>query len=121
MVGVEVSMGNFYKHNDEVHYFDDWQDIPDGMTLLTPEEVEAHLNPVLSDEELAQKARAERDSLIEAIDWRLSRYERQERLGIETTDTAGWYQSALQYTQDLRDVPQQEGFPHDIVWPILEE
>ena len=68
-------------------------------------------------EELAAQVRAERDAKIHAINWRLERYERQKAIGIATNDTDDWYKAALQYLQDLRDVPVQAGFPEHIQWP----
>ena len=68
-------------------------------------------------EELAVQARAERDAKIQAINWRLERYERQKAISIVTNDTDDWYKAALQYLQDLRDVPEQKDFPQKIQWP----
>lgn len=68
-------------------------------------------------EELAAQARAERDSKIQAVTWRLERYERQKVIGLKTADADDWYKAALRYLQDLRDVPEQAGFPENIAWP----
>lgn len=60
----------------------------------------------------ADEARTQRDKLLEATDW------------TQTLDapideaTKAAYRA---YRQDLRDVPQQEGFPAVIVWPELPE
>ena len=71
--------------------------------------------------DLADSERRKRNSLIDDVEWRLLRYERQEALAAVTTDTAAWYQNALVYVQALRDVPQQSGFPNNINWPVLLE
>lgn len=63
--------------------------------------------------------RYKRDLLIEELEPRLLKYERQSKINIETDDTEEWYINALKYLQELRDVPQQEGFPFNIVWPTL--
>lgn len=68
-------------------------------------------------EQKAAEARAERDRRIEAIRWRIERYQTQEVAGLETTDTAEHYKAILLYVQALRDVPEQEGFPDAIEWP----
>ena len=68
-------------------------------------------------EELTAQARNERDAKIQAVNWRLERYERQKAINLPTSDTAAWYAKALQYLQDLRDVPAQAGFPEKIQWP----
>ena len=83
---------------------------------LTKKEIEAHLNPVPTTEQLADTARAERDRLIESVRWRIERRNDELALGSEPTETL---EPLLQYTQALRDVPQQEGFPETISWPEL--
>ena len=55
----------------------------------------------------AQK-RAERDAKIETYEWRMSRYERQKAINIETTDTEETYLKLCQYIQDLRDITKQD-------------
>lgn len=70
---------------------------------------------------LAKANRNKRDRLINEIEWRLLRYERQSALNIETADTAGYYHDTLVYLQALREVPQQAEFPHNIDWPVLHE
>lgn len=68
-------------------------------------------------EEKAADVRAERDRRIDAIRWRIERYQTQEAAGIETTDTAEQYREILLYVQALRDIPEQAGFPDAIEWP----
>ena len=74
----------------------------------------------LSAEAIEQKkseVRAERDRRIDAIRWRIERYQTQEAAGLETTDTAENYKAILLYVQSLRDVPAQAGYPEAIEWP----
>lgn len=68
-------------------------------------------------EQKAAEARAERDRRIDAIRWRIERYQTQAAAGLETTDTAEQYREILLYVQALRDVPEQAGFPEAIEWP----
>lgn len=68
-------------------------------------------------EQKAAEARAERDRRINAIRWRIERYQTQAAAGMETTDTAEQYKAILLYVQALRDVPAQAGFPDVIEWP----
>jgi len=57
-----------------------------------------------SDESLAAQYRARRDELLAATDWRFRS---------DLTPSQAW----IDYCATLRDVPQQDGFPHSIVWP----
>lgn len=62
--------------------------------------------------ELAAEVRAERDEAINAIIWRVQRYEQQKLLGIETTDSEQTYMNILEYIQYLRDIPNTLSFPN---------
>lgn len=68
---------------------------------------------------LASKARETRNALLSSALWRIARYWSQSTGGLPTTETAQVYSALLQYAQDLRDVPQQVGFPAVINWPVL--
>lgn len=79
--------------------------------------LEAVNPPEPTDEQKAAEARAERDRGINAIRWRIERYQTQDAAGLKTTDTAEQYKAILLYVQALRDVPAQAGFPDAIEWP----
>jgi hypothetical protein len=66
------------------------------------------------DEEQAQEVRAKRDRLIAQEDWRYARYNSEIRLGLDPSDDITELDS---YIQALRDIPQQEGFPNNVIWP----
>lgn len=56
-------------------------------------------------EQEAKEARDQRDALLAASDWT--------QVPDAPVDQAAW----ADYRQALRDVPEQDGFPTDIVWP----
>jgi hypothetical protein len=62
--------------------------------------------PPPTDEEIAAQVRAERDRLLAESDWT--------QVLDAPVDQDAW----AAYRQALRDVPQQEGFPHDVAWPV---
>lgn len=64
--------------------------------------------------ELAAQVRAERDARIKAIRWRIERHKDERDLSRTPTEPLP---PLLEYVQALRDVPQQDGFPRDVVWP----
>lgn len=61
--------------------------------------------PQPTDEERAILQRRNRNDAIDAIMWRVQRYEQQACLGIATTDSENTYLSILSYIQYLRDLP----------------
>lgn len=89
--------------------------ICDGFAVGPKPEPEPEPEPVPPTiEQLADTTRAERDRLIESVRWRIERHSDELALGREPTEQL---EPLLQYVQALRDVPQQAGFPTDIVWP----
>lgn len=65
-------------------------------------------------EQLATTVRYQRDAKIESVRWRIERHRDEVALNTEPTEPL---EPLLQYTQALRDMPQQEGFPLEINWP----
>ncbi len=99
----------------------------DPHNAYTIEEVEAyiaeHPEDVLDMDVVNAKIhkaqiRQRRDFLINSVEWRVRRFQDELALGLEPTEDII---PILEYIQALRDVPQQENFPHDVVWPKLEE
>ena len=77
---------------DYVHY--------DGEFVLTTSD------PAI--EQYKAQKRAERDAKIETYEWRLSRFERQKAINVETTDTEETYLDLCRYIQYLRDITKQD-------------
>ena len=79
---------------------------------LHPENVYPEPTKEVSVEELEQLSRSYRDYMISQTDYLLMP-DYITKLDEETLN------SILEYRQALRDVPQQENFPKDIVWPEI--
>lgn len=82
-----------------------------GMTALTGDELDEHLNPTPTTEQLAEQGRAERDAALRVLDAFVSNPLRYAELTEEQkTETKT-------YRQELLDVPQQESFPQSYSLP----
>jgi hypothetical protein len=82
----------------------------------------AYLNPQPSTEELAASARKDRDSLLRDIcDTAVLMIQRELRMTVDT-DRITYLNAKLvevdEYAVALQNVPEQEGFPQTIVWPV---
>jgi hypothetical protein len=72
------------------------------------------LNPQL--DAIKDMVRVRRTRLIEELDWRYLRNARETRLGRTPTDDITKLDT---YAQALADIPSQEGFPTEVIWPTL--
>ena len=77
-------------------------EIDNELTILEQERNEAIANKP------SKRIRAKRDSLLTNTDWVVIKYK---ELGKEVP--AAW----KNYRQALRDITEQEGFPHDVTFP----
>lgn len=75
--------------------------------------------PPPSVEALAAEARRRRDAEIAGVRWLVERHRDEQALQMATTLTAEDYRLVQEHVQALRDVPEQDGFPHAIDWPVL--
>lgn len=82
-----------------------------NCTEMTAAEVEEHINPTPTPEQLADEARAKRDSLLHELDAIVSNPLRWAEFDDDTK------QALAEYRQALLDYPQQEGFPENAVLP----
>ena len=60
------------------------------------------------EDKLAERVRKRRDALLEATDWVVTRAK---ELGQPVP------LDVYNYRGDLRQLPEQEGFPHNVTWP----
>jgi hypothetical protein len=91
----ETALADNWIQSDEAQIGWDY----DGTTFTAPPE------PVPMPEELAAEVRTQRDRLLAASDWT--------QVADAPVDRAAW----AEYRQALRDVPEQAGFPENVVWP----
>jgi hypothetical protein len=91
----ETALADNWIQSDEAQIGWDY----DGTNFIAPPE------PVPTVEEV----RTERDRLLKASDWT--------QVADAPVDQAAW----AEYRQALRDVPEQEGFPENVVWPTKPE
>jgi len=80
------------------HYAEILRQVESGELTIEPD-------PGPTTEQLAAQIRAERDRLLADSDWT--------QVPDAPVDQAAW----ATYRQALRDVPEQAGFPEDVVWP----
>lgn len=59
--------------------------------------------------------RSKRDALINEADILLIKYQEQVELGVINVDD-DYRLALLQYKEDLRNVPEQAGFPENVIW-----
>lgn len=109
-------------YNSQTQKLDNWRYIlENNVVKKIPEVIDI---PQPTDQELAQRQlqitadkwqelRAQRDELMRNFEWRYSRYNRQLRLGLTTTDKL---EDLDIYMQALADITQQQD-PFRIVWP----
>jgi hypothetical protein len=81
-----------------------------GQIPFTPEEelardAEEAAWAASANERAAAEVRVQRDTLLTASDWT--------QVADAPVDQEAW----AAYRQALRDIPQQEGFPSNVVWP----
>ena len=75
-------MNTLYKDNHgNIHAVSPIQTPKKDWVALTKKETDAHLNPVPTNEQLADTARAERDRLIESVRWRIEQAVNRPRSG----------------------------------------
>ena len=113
----------YYKNTDgEVYAYETEKERQEwgshDLVEMTEKEIDEHLNPKPTTEQLADQARAKRDHLINSFIWRINRHRDEVDLGLEPTEPL---EPLLQHVQALRDVPQQSGFPEEIEWPTEPE
>lgn len=118
-----VSMPTYVKHDDlDFVYSGDRQhpDDHDVTNHMHPHDglvytyIPEEKNWELSTKAAWAKVRAERDVKIEAFRWKI---DRERDLLTLNLSTGGKLNTLLSYVQALRDIPQTQTDPFNIVWP----
>lgn len=64
------------------------------------------------------EVRIVRDQKMKEFEWRYTRYERERRLGMSTTDNLAAMDA---YMQHLADLPNAFPQPEDVIWPVWDD
>jgi hypothetical protein len=89
------------REGDPVFYGNEWHQTW-VVYDLSQEEIDARTS------QKADEVRQQRDQLLTATDWRVIK-----ATETQTPESPEW----MQYREDLRNIPQQQGFPWNVVWP----
>lgn len=103
--GVEEVEGKWYKKYSVGPIFTEYTDSDD--VLRTVEEQVAEYEASV-DERVSQSLRSMRNSRLAECDWTQLADQ-----PFTSAEQAAW----AEYRQALRDLPESEGFPHDVTWP----
>lgn len=76
------------------------------LVKMTPSEIDTHISPKPTTEQLSAQARSKRDALLRSTDW------------TQVPDAPVNQQDWATYRQALRDITLQDGFPENINWPV---
>lgn len=97
-------------------------ELPHNMKIVDNKLVEKSEEEKIADmttEEKSTYHRQKRDVLLNNVLWKVERHSQEERLGMETTLSEEEYINLLTYIQNLRNLPQQAGFPDKVMYPEL--
>lgn len=82
-----------------------------GLIKMTEKEIENHINPVSTKEQLEAQKRSERNRLLDEMDLKVQIYNEQKKIGTETLSDDE-YILLLKYKQYLRDITSEKDFPN---------
>ena len=92
--------------------------MPANMKVENGKLIQKSQDEIFNEMTLEQKGnfiRSKRDNLINEADILLIKYQEQVELGIKKQDDT-YRLALLQYKEDLRNVPEQAGFPEHVIW-----
>ena len=92
--------------------------MPANMKVENGKLIQKSQDEIFNEMTLEQKGnfiRSKRDALINEADILLIKYQEQVELGVINVDD-DYRLALLQYKEDLRNVPEQAGFPENVIW-----
>ncbi len=91
-------------------------DLPNSQNYIVNNSLDGLIiNQERVSEDNIRVIKAQRDLHISQAEWRRTRHQDEVTLGMEPTEPL---LPILEYIQALREVPQQEGFPVNVAWPV---
>lgn len=94
------------------------EELPANMKMENGKLIQKSQDEIFNEMTLEQKGnfiRSKRDALINEADILLIKYQEQVELGVINADD-DYRLSLLQYKENLRNVPEQAGFPENVIW-----
>lgn len=94
------------------------EEMPANMKIENGKLLQKTQDEIFNEMTLEQKGnfiRNKRDNLINEADILLIKYQEQVELGLKKQDDT-YRLALLQYKEDLRNVPEQAGFPEHVIW-----
>lgn len=94
------------------------EEMPANMKMENGKLTQKSQDEIFNEMTLEQKGnfiRNKRDKLINEADILLIKYQEQVELGVINVDD-DYRLALLQYKEDLRNVPEQAGFPENVIW-----
>ena len=94
------------------------EEMPANMKMENGKLTQKSQEELFNEMTLEQKGnfiRSKRDALINEADILLIKYQEQVEIGIITANET-YRLGLLQYKQALRDIPEQAGFPENVIW-----
>lgn len=100
--GIEEINGEWFTRFVEGPIFEDTED-EDGNIITAEEQEIEYRNNI--DDAAAERIRSKRNKELSNTDW------------TQLADSSANQNDWIQYRQELRDITNQEGFPHTVTWP----
>ena len=97
------------------------EEMPANMKVENGKLIQKSQDEIFNEMTLEQKGnfiRSKRDALINEADILVIKYQEQVELGVINVDD-DYRLALLQYKEDLRNVPEQAGFPENVIWPEM--